>query len=155
MWINLNNNSIIKSPKEIEVGGIKYPKQIWQDKAFLASIGIKPYREVKNDSRYYFDGAKTVTDNGDEVVATYEPIARDVEMLKTGMLSKVKQEQANKLQAIDWYWLREMKTGIAVPQAVKDEADAIYLDAATKETAIANLVTIDDIIAYDNQQVGV
>ena len=88
MWIL--NNEIIKSPKQIEVGGTTYPRQAFFDKDLLASLGIKPYREVKVDDRYYWQGQLTKADNGTEVVGTYEAIPRDIDALKEVMLNDLK-----------------------------------------------------------------
>ena len=70
--------------------------------------------------------------------------------LKTQMIAKVKQQQASQLADIDWYWLRELKTGVAVPQEIQDEATAIYADAEAKEAEIEALTTIEEVIAYEN-----
>ena len=95
MWIT-NSGDIIKSPKQIEVGGITYPRQVFMDKELLTTLGIKPYREVKVDDRYYWQGTLTKVDNGTEVVGTYEAIPRDIEALKEVMKSDLKSTFANK-----------------------------------------------------------
>ena len=69
--------------------------------------------------------------------------------MKSNMIAKVKQNQANQLAEIDWYWLREMKTAIPVPTEIQTQATNIYSEASTEEALINALVTIDDIIAYD------
>lgn len=73
------NNEIIKSPRTIEIGGITYPKQVFKDKEFLSANGIKPYREEPVDSRYYWQGAKAITETDTEVVCSYEKIDRLIE----------------------------------------------------------------------------
>lgn len=171
MWYY--NNEIIKSPRAITLGEVTYPKNIFKDKEFLLANGIKSYREEKVDERYYWQGSKTVVETDTEVVATYEAIPRLIDDrlevnedgspmldesgkqvvtkgLKSNMLAKVKQEQSSKLSEIDWYWLREMKTGIAVPEDIVALAASIYTEAEAKETEIKALATIEDIIAYEN-----
>lgn len=74
MWYY--QNEIIKSPRAITLGNVTYPKNIFKDKEFLKANGIKPYYEEPIDSRYYWQGAKTITETDTEVVASYEAIPR-------------------------------------------------------------------------------
>ena len=65
------NGQIVKTPKTMIIGDKKYPKEIFQDSSILSSLGIKPYRQVSKDSRYYWPGSYSVDTSGDEVVGTY------------------------------------------------------------------------------------
>ena len=94
MWYY--DSQIIRTPKTMVINGITHPKGIFRDSAMLTSLGIKPYRETRKDSRYYWDGAYSVDATGDEVVGTYAGAARDVATLKTGMLSKTNSYVANR-----------------------------------------------------------
>jgi hypothetical protein len=40
MWLNHNDNTKINVPREITVNGVTYPKQVFNDEAFLNTIGI-------------------------------------------------------------------------------------------------------------------
>lgn len=40
MWLNHNDNTKINVPREIIVNGVTYPKQVFNDEAFLNTIGI-------------------------------------------------------------------------------------------------------------------
>ncbi len=53
------NGQTIKTPKEMVIDDITYPRAIFRNSDTLASLGIKPYREVTPDSRYYWNGAFT------------------------------------------------------------------------------------------------
>ena len=108
------------------INDITHPKGIFRDSTMLASLGIKPYRETRQDSRYYWDGAYSVDATGDEVVGTYAGTARDVATLKTGMLSKANSAVASRHEAIDWYWSRAAKGGTAVPSNIATYATALY-----------------------------
>ena len=149
MWYY--NSQIIKTPKAMEIGDVLYPKAIFRDSAQLTALGIKPYREVKPDSRYYWDGAYTVDTSGDEVVGTYAGTARDVATLKTGMLAKANSHVAGLHATIDWYWSRASKGGTAVPANIATYATALYSEHETIKTAIAALDTIAKIITYENK----
>jgi len=145
------NGQIIKHPKAMVISGITHPKAIFRDSATLTSLGIKPYREVTPDSRYYWNGAFTVDESGDEVVGTYAGTARDVATLKTNMLSTINSQVASKQGAIDWYWVRADKGHTAVPSAISTYATTIYSEQATKEGEVAALDTLDKIKEYENR----
>ena len=134
------------------ISGITYPRQIFRNSDTLASLGIKPYREVTpSDSRYYWNGAFTLDESGDEVVGTYAGTARDVDLLKASMLDTINSQVASKQGAIDWYWARADKGHTAVPDNIATYATTIYSEQATKESEVAALSTLDEIMEYENR----
>jgi len=143
------NGQTIKHPKEMVIGGITYPRAIFRDSDTLTSLGIKPYREVTPDSRYYWNGEFTLDDSGDEVVGTYAGTARDVDTLKENMLGVINSQVASKQGAIDWYWARADKGHTAVPANIATYATTIYSEQATKESEVAALSTLDAIKLYE------
>ena len=143
------NGQIVKTPKTMIIGDKKYPKEIFQDSSALSSIGVKPYRQVSKDSRYYWPGSYSVDTSGDEVVGTYAGTARDLATLRTQMLDRTNSHVASLHAAIDWYWIRASKGGTAVSTAMKNYATALYSEHETKKTEIAALNTIAKIIEYE------
>ena len=143
------NGEIIKTPKTMVISDITHPQGIFRDSAMLTSLGIKTYRSVTPDDRYYSLGAYTEDTSGDEVVGTYAGTARDVATLKAGMLEVINMQMASKMGAIDWYWARADKGGTAVPSEISDYATTIYTEQATKETEVAALSTLDEIKEYE------
>ena len=143
------NGQIIKTPKAMVISDVTHPKAIFRDSATLASLGIKPYREVTPDSRYYWTGAYTVDTSGDEVVGTYAGTARDLATLRTSMLEKANSHVAGLHAAIDWYWSRASKGGTAVPSNIATYATALYSEHETIKTAIAACNTLAKIKAYE------
>ena len=133
------------------IGDKRYPKEIFKDSSTLSSLGIKPYREVTPDNRYYWTGSYSVDTSGDEVVGTYAGTARDVDVLKANMLSKTNSYVAGEHAVIDWYWTRAAKGGTAVPSAIATYATALYSEHETIKTAIAACNTLAKIIAYENK----
>ena len=111
MWYY--NSQIIKTPKAMVISNITYPRTIFRDSSTLTSLGIKAYREVTPDSRYYWNGSFTVNTSGSEVVGTYASTPRDVATLKASMLEKARTAVASRLADIDWYWSRAAKGGTA------------------------------------------
>jgi hypothetical protein len=143
------NGQIIKTPKEMTIGDKRYPKEIFQDSSALSSIGVKPYRQVSKDSRYYWPGSYSVDTSGDEVVGTYAGTARDLATLRANMLKSTNNNAASLHAEIDWYWTRASKGGTAVSTAIKNYATALYSEHETKKTEIAALNTIAKIIEYE------
>ena len=145
MWLQ-NGTQIIKTPRSLTVGDITYPSAVFRDKDLLATLGITPYSEVKVNQRYYWQGELTIADG----VGTYAEIDRDVDQLKEGMVSTVKSQVGSKLQDTDWQVIREMDGGSAMSQDLKDYRTAIRAEGNAKETEVNALVTLADVIAYEN-----
>jgi len=144
-------NGVIKTPKPITISDVSYPSAIFRDSSLLTSLGIKPYSETTPDSRYYHTGAYTVDTSGAEVVGTYAGTARDVDTLKASMLDVINSQVAGKQGDIDWYWSRADKGHTAVPANIATYATTIYSEQATKESEVAALSTLDEIMEYENR----
>jgi hypothetical protein len=141
---------VIRSPASITINGITYPRNIFTkwSKAELADIGIRPYREVGVDSKYYWQGAAS-TEIGDEVVVTYAAIDRDVVDLKKNMKALVKALAASKLAETDWMVVRAAEGGTDVPEAVTAYRVAVREASNTKEAEIEALADLDAVKAYE------
>ncbi len=131
------------------IGDKKYPKEIFKDSSTLSSLGIKPYKSVVPDSRYYSQGSYSVNTSGDEVVGTYAENAIDLAALRTQMLNRTNSYVAGLHAKIDWYWIRASKGGTAVSTAMKNYATALYSEHETKKTEIAALNTLTKIKEYE------
>jgi len=145
------NGQIIKTPKSMEISDVLYPRTIFRDSSTLTSLGIKAYREVTPDSRYYWNGEFTVDTSGSEVVGTYASTARDVDTLKANMLEKARSAVASRLADIDWYWSRAAKGGTAVPSNIATYATTLYSEHETIKTAINAISDLAGVIAYENK----
>ena len=149
MWYY--NSTVIKTPRHIVVDGINHPAAIFRDSAMLTSLGIKPFREVAPDRRYYKLGSYSVDTSGDEVVGTYAGVAKSVSDLQAFMLKKTNDYVANRLAEIDWYWARAAKGGTAVPSNIANYASALYSEHETKKSEIAALNTLAKIKEYEER----
>jgi hypothetical protein len=145
------NKEIIKHPKSMVISDVTHPKGIFRDSATLTSLGIKAYREVTPDSRYYWNGSFTVDTSGSEVVGTYASTPRDVATLKANMLEKARTAVASRLADIDWYWSRAAKGGTAVPSNISTYATTLYSEHETIKTAINAISDLAGVIAYENK----
>ena len=147
MWYY--DSQIIKTPKVMVISGITHSKDIFRNSAMLTSLGIKPYREVRPDPRYYWDGSYSVDATGSEVVGTYAGTVRNLATLRTQMLERTNAHVAVLHAEIDWYWTRAAKGGTAVSSAMATYATALYSEHETKKTEIAALNTIAKIKEYE------
>jgi len=154
MWYvgNTETGFVVNKPRGLTIDSIQYPRNIFAlwSKAELAAIGILPYSETKPDTRYYNSGAISRALVDGAVVGTYATYDKDVEALKDSMLSSVKAQAGSLQSQVDWYWSRASKGGTAVPAEIATHATAIYTEMGSKETAIAALTTLADVILYQN-----
>jgi hypothetical protein len=149
MWYY--NGEIIKTPKTMTIGDLQYSKELFQDADKMAELGIKNYRSVKPDSRYFRNGAYSVDESGDEVVGTYAAAGKDTDELIKQMLSTIKRQLTSRLETTDWYYLRKLRTGIDVPSDIQDYSDALYSEYDTKKSEIAAMSKISQIQEYENR----
>ena len=149
MWYY--NGEIIKTPKTMTIGDLQYSKELFQDADKMAELGIKNYRSVTPDSRYFKNGAYSVDESGDEVVGTYAAKGKDTDDLTKQMLSSIKSQLTNRLAATDWYYLRKLRTGTDVPADIQDYSDTLYSEYDTKKSEISAMNKISQIEEYENR----
>ena len=145
------NGEIIKTPKTITVLGLQYSKDLFKDAEKMAELGIKHYREITPDNRYFKNGGYSVDESGDEVVGTYAAKGKDTDALTKRMLSSIKSQLTNRLAATDWYYLRKLRTGTDVPADIQDYSDTLYAEYDTKKSEISAMNKISQIEEYENR----
>ena len=132
MW--LHNETIIKTPRSMTIGDVTYPRQVFNDSALLATLGITPYEmPVQLNQRYYWNNE----------------LPRDVDTLKEQMISIIKSQVGSRLKATDWQVIREMDGGTAMSADVKAYRAAIRTEGDAKEIEVNALVTLDDVMLYE------
>jgi hypothetical protein len=149
MWYY--DSQIIKTPKTITIDSLRYGKRVFLDSSKLKELGIKPYREITPDNRYFNNGAYTVDTSGDEVVGTYAQIGKDTDSLTKNMLNTIKSQLTSKLKATDWYYLRKLRTGTDVPAEIQAYSDTLYSEYDTKKSEISAMNKISQIAEYENR----
>ena len=145
------NGEIIKTPKTMHIGDLQYSKDLFQNADKMAELGIKPYRSVTPDSRYFNNGTYTVDTSGDEVVGTYASVGKDTDNLTKNMLILIKKQLSNKLTEIDWYWMRKLRIGTEVPSDIQEYAETLYSEYDTKKSEISAMNKISQIEEYENR----
>lgn len=142
---NSTTNKIIDLPKVI----VGTPTVNGVSEEFLNQNSMYYIEYQSKPNRRYYISEESASLVGNKYVVSYTQTEVDVTQLKASMISEVKNIQAKKLSAIDWYWLRQLKNGTEVPQEIQDEAANIYATASQKEAEIDLLSTIEDIILYE------
>ena len=116
------------------IGDVTYPRQVFNDAALLATLGITPYEmPVQLNQRYYWNNETE----------------RDVDGLKEQMISTIKSQVGSRLKSTDWMVIREMDGGDAMSADVKAYRSAIRAEGNAKEAEVNALVTLDDVILYE------
>jgi len=149
MWYY--NGQIIKTPKTMTISGLQYTKELFLDASKMAELGIKPYRSVTPDNRYFNNGGYSVDESGDEVVGTYSQVGKNTDELTKNMLSSIKSQLSNRLAETDWYYLRKLRTGTDVPADIQDYSDTLYSEYDTKKSEISAMNKISQIEEYENR----
>ena len=149
MWYY--NAEIISSPTSMVINDLRYDSSVFRDKEKLKELGIKPYREVTPDMRYFDMGAISIDESGNEVVGTYASIGKDVDALKTQMLNQIKNGLTNNLLATDWYYLRKLRTGTDVPSEIQDYSDALYAEYDSKKTEINAMTKLSEVMEFESR----
>jgi hypothetical protein len=149
MWYY--NAEIISSPTSMVINDLRYDSSLFRDKEKLKELGIKPYREVTPNMRYFDMGAISIDESGNEVVGTYASIGKDVDALKTQMLNQIKNGLTNNLLATDWYYLRKLRTGTDVPSDIQDYSDALYAEYDSKKTEINAMTKLSEVMEFESR----
>jgi|TARA_B100001059_G_scaffold77956_1_gene75744 hypothetical protein len=149
MWYY--NAEIISSPTSMVINDLRYDSSVFRDKEKLKELGIKPYREVTPDMRYFDMGAISIDESGNEVVGTYASIGKDVDALKTQMLNQIKNGLTNNLLATDWYYLRKLRTDTDVPSEIQDYSDALYAEYDSKKTEINAMTKLSEVMEFESR----
>ena len=149
MWYY--NAEIISSPTSMVINDLRYDSSLFRDKEKLKELGIKPYREVTPNMRYFDMGAISIDESGNEVVGTYASIGKDVDALKAQMLNQIKNGLTNNLLATDWYYLRKLRTDTDVPSEIQDYSDALYAEYDSKKTEINAMTKLSEVMEFESR----
>lgn len=151
MWLNKNDNTVIKKPIDITIDGVQHSKIIFSkwSEAELNAIGIykATVDEIPNRRYYTYDEVVDFVNN--RIVRT--PVEKPLADIQALFLSDIDKIVESKQQPFDVYYIRNLKGRKTVPVVVQNEVDSIYSQQDTKETAINALGSVADCILYEKQ----
>ena len=177
---------IINQPKPLVIGDTQYSRNIFSfrwSNAEREAIGL--YEVVfdntnKKDEKYYTNTNQTFAFAGGAVTASYgsatakaltdtlftaqdevDGKGTEGEVAATGLKSrhkeKIKQQASSLLTNYDWYVIRKVDAGTAVPSAVTTYRAAVRTKSGEMETLIDNAANVDALAAlyeYTRQEDG-
>ena len=149
MWYY--KEEIIRTPRAMTIGDLQYNKEVFHDPEKLKELGIKPFRRVMPDVRYWRTASVSIDTSGDEVIATYTRVGKDTDVLVQNMLDEIKIQLTSKLEATDWYYLRKLRTGTDVPDDIQEYSDTLYAEYDTKKAEITAMTKMSYITEYQNR----
>jgi hypothetical protein len=149
MWYY--KEEIIRRPRAMTIDGLQYNKEVFHDLDKLKELGIKPFRRVLPDTRYWNATNQKIDTSGDEAIATYTKVGKDTDGLRKNMLDEIKRQLTQKLAETDWYYLRKLRTGIDVPDDIQEYSDTLYAEYDTKKTEISAMTKMSEIAEYQNR----
>jgi len=149
MWYY--KEEIIRTPRAMTIDGLQYSKEVFHDLDKLKELGIKRFRRVLPDTRYWNAVNEKIDTSGDEAIATYTKVGKDTDGLTKGMLDEIKRQLTSKLTETDWYYLRKLRTGTDVPSDIQEYSDTLYAEYDTKKTEISAMTKMSQIMEYQNR----
>ena len=128
MWYS-ETLGIIKTPRALTVDGVQHPSNVFRawSKEELEAIGIYSLEIVVPDSRYYDTGAEnfekksrrnpdgTFAGGADYYELTYDTTEKNVDNLKSDLISKIKEHTGVLIAPSDWMVIRSADGGTAMP----------------------------------------
>ena len=143
-YAQVSNGSVLSvhlSNRGVTVGSTQHPASIFRlwSEADLKAIGLLPYVTRHNGDPAYQDVGETVVSVEPDIV--YENINyvdRDLTTLKNEKLSQIRLQIYEDLRDTDWYVVRQIETGVSIPDNVKAYRNSLRQLSNSKETAITN-----------------
>lgn len=123
-WIITSENRVISTSQPVVINSTRYSAKIFTewDKAQLATIGIKPFREVSYNAKYYSATGFSDEEIDGEIVRTYTTEDKyTLEELKILLIDEANETCKNLLTPTDLYYTREEDTGKVVPVSIREE----------------------------------
>jgi hypothetical protein len=178
MWAKVESGSITEvytNPKQLTIGNIQYPKNIFSlwTEAQLKAIGL--YIVVTDnsnlkDEEYYINTTESYALASDTVTKSYgsatakpltdvlwtdgedKPTGVSTGDIKTIGLKSIKKSEVNNqasgiLTQTDWYSIRAADGGTAVPSSVSTHRAAVRTKANSMCTQIDNAANVDALAA--------
>lgn len=153
MWYRVENGQIVETYEKPQVlvspDGVKTPPIIFQRPDELKAMGILPRRDVnlEYNSQFYTQSGPTFEVTDTEVIATYTLTPIPLSDAKSIAISQLKNRTNAQLNDTDWYYIRQVSRGVAVPSEVETSRVAIISENEAKETQVYSANSVDEILS--------
>ena len=154
MWYS-ESKGLVKTPRAITVNDVQHPANVFRvwSKDELAAIGFRPARVEIPDSRYYDTGAESHNLVDGEWVISYASTEKNVEDLKSDLISKIKKNVGNALSGSDWRVIREADGGTAVTDVWKTYRNEVRAHGNSLESGVESFASLQAIKNFQNHDI--
>ena len=166
MWYS-ETLGIIKTPRAITVDGVQHPSNIFRawSAEELEAIGIYSLEIVTPDSRYYDTGAEnfekksrrnpdgTFSGGADYYELTYDTTEKNVDDLKSGLISKIKANVGVLIAPSDWMVIRATDGGTAMPNDWTTYRSEVRAHGNSLENGVEAFASLQAIKNFQNHEV--
>ena len=164
MWAKVKADQVIEifsgAKAVTDNNGTQHPASIFSNwsKAELANIGFYPVTQATPaDNRFYRNGAASYSFSNGVVTETISSTAHEIAdvtvtdeegnpTIQTGLISQYKMDIDKRaydlLQPSDWMVVREMETGVSVPDAWSTYRAGVRTKAAEMKTAVSAVTSV-------------
>tara|TARA_B100000029_G_scaffold75947_1_gene67701 strand:+ start:326 stop:955 length:630 start_codon:yes stop_codon:yes gene_type:complete len=166
MWYS-ETLGIIKTPRAITVDGVQHPSNIFRawSAEELEAIGIYSLEIVVPDSRYYDTGAEnfekksrrnpdgTFAGGADYYELTYDTTEKNVDNLKSDLISKIKANTGVLISPSDWMVIRATDGGTAMPADWTTYRSEVRAHGNSLENGVEAFASLQAIKNFQNHEV--
>ena len=154
MWYS-ESKGLVKTPRAITVNDVQHPANVFRvwSKDELAAIGFRPARVEIPDSRYYDTGAESHNLVDGEWVISYASTEKNVEDLKSDLISKIKKNVGNALSGSDWRVIREADGGTVMTDVWKTYRNEVRAHGNSLESGVESFASLQAIKNFQNHDI--
>ena len=166
MWYS-ETLGTIKTPRAITVDGVQHPSNIFRawSAEELEAIGIYSLEIVVPDSRYYDTGAEnfekksrrnpdgTFAGGADYYELTYDTTEKNVEVLKSNLISQIKENTGVLIAPSDWMVIRATDGGTAMTADWTTYRSEVRAHGNSLENGVEAFASLQAIKNFQNHEV--
>ena len=166
MWYS-ETLGTIKTPRALTVDGVQHPSNIFRawSAEELEAIGIYSLEIVTPDSRYYNTGAEnfekksrrnpdgTFSGGADYYELTYDTTEKNVDDLKSGLISKIKANVGVLVAPSDWMVIRATDGGTAMPNDWTTYRSEVRAHGNSLENGVEAFASLQAVKNFQNHEV--
>ena len=166
MWYS-ETIGTIKTPRALTVDGVQHPSNIFRawSAEELEAIGIYSLEIVTPDSRYYDTGAEnfekksrrnpdgTFAGGADYYELTYDTTEKNVEVLKSNLISKIKANTGVLIAPSDWMVIRATDGGTAMPNDWATYRSEVRAHGNSLENGVEAFASLQAVKNFQNHEV--
>ena len=166
MWYS-ETLGIIKTPRALTVDGVQHPSNIFRawSAEELEAIGVYSLEMVTPDHRYYNTGAEifekksrrnddgTFAGGADYYELSYETTEKNVDNLKSDLISKIKAHTGVLIAPSDWMVIRAADGGTVMPANWTTYRSEVRAHGNSLENGVEAFASLQAVKNFQNHEV--